>query len=57
MNNHDAPGTAQEARSPCSAGEDKGLGVKLDGLLFVASFIVAGFLLGYLVKVLFTVLD
>ena len=57
MDKQDAPGMAQEARSPCSAGKDKGLGVKLDGLLFVASFVVAGFLLGYLVKVLFTVLD
>jgi len=57
MDKHDAPGTAQEARSPCSAGDDKGLGVKLNGILFVASFIVAGFLLTYLVKILFSILD
>lgn len=51
MDKHDAPGTAQEARSPCSAGG--GRGPSLNDWLYFVSLILLGVSIGFMVVTLF----
>ncbi len=53
MDKQDAPGTAQEARSPCSAGGDKGPGPSLNDWLYFVSLILLGVSLGFMMVALF----
>jgi len=53
MDKQDAPGTAQEARSPCSAGGDKGPGPSLNDWLYYLSLILLGVSLGFMMVALF----
>lgn len=56
MNDHDTPGMAQETRSPCSEGEDKGGNLSVNEWLYFSSMIALAFAVTMLIMALFRTL-